>query len=108
MSSSKGNVSRTRRQKYQNRTVFKNDLHDTSGKTKFINSIQPCGVCPRCTEIIQWKIKYKKYKPLTATKKCVKCEQKTVKHAYHIMCMPCSRKDGICSKCSVKLDVSLV
>lgn len=99
MSSQKGNSSRSRPQKHQNRTAFKNNLHDTSHRTKFINSIQVSDVCSRCKEIIEWKIKYKKYKPLTQPKKCVKCEQKTVKKAYHVMCFECGKQTGVCTKC---------
>lgn len=102
MSSQKGNASRSRPQKYQNRHAFKNNLHDTSHKTKFINSIDVANVCERCKHIIEWKIKYKKYKPLKAPSKCVKCEQKTVKHAYHIMCSACARERRVCPKCGTK------
>lgn len=99
MSTQKGNTARTRPQKHKNKTAFKNSLHDTSHQTKFINSIQVSDVCIRCKEIIEWKIKYKKYKPLTQPKTCVKCAQKTVKHAYHVMCLDCGRKLQLCTKC---------
>lgn len=105
MSSQKGNVSRTRAQKHKNRTVFKNNLHDKSNQTKLINSIQVGDVCLRCKEIIEWKIKYKKYKPLTQPKTCVKCSQKTVKQAYHVMCKECGIKLGICTKCCQKKEI---
>lgn len=99
MSTQRGSDRRTRPQKHKNKTTFKNNLHDTSHHTKFINSIQVSDVCVRCKEIIEWKIKYKKYKPLTQPRKCVKCEQKTVKSAYHVMCLDCGRKLGVCTKC---------
>ncbi|XP_021182606.3 uncharacterized protein C9orf85 homolog [Helicoverpa armigera] len=99
MSTSKGNTTRKRPQKHQNRTAFKNDLHDTSHKTKFLNSLEISGVCKRCKDILEWKIKYKKYKPLTAPRKCVGCEQKTVKHAYHMLCSKCASEKHICAKC---------
>ncbi|XP_015598919.1 uncharacterized protein C9orf85 homolog [Cephus cinctus] len=105
MSSQKGNTSRSRPQKYQNRHVFKNDLHDKSHKTKFINSLHIANVCERCKRIIEWKIKYKKYKPLKAPTKCTKCDQKCVKHAYHIMCGPCAGKDQVCPKCGTKGEI---
>ncbi|CAG9771995.1 unnamed protein product [Ceutorhynchus assimilis] len=105
MSCQKGSTVRTRPQKYKNRSVFKNSLHDTSQKTKSINSTHISHVCQRCKEIIEWKIRYKKYKPLTQPKKCVKCEQKTVKRAYHIMCDPCGQKLGVCSKCDKSKEV---
>ena len=65
MSSQRGNVSRTRKQKFQNASKFKNDMHDSSGKIKMINNLSMEGLCKRCRDIIEWKIKYKKYKPLT-------------------------------------------
>ncbi|XP_023024629.2 uncharacterized protein C9orf85 homolog [Leptinotarsa decemlineata] len=99
MSSQRGNASRTRPQKHQNRSAFKNNLHDISNRTKLINSIQVSDVCMRCKEIIEWKIKYKKYKPLTQPKTCVKCGQKAVKKAYHVMCSECGKNLRCCTKC---------
>ncbi|CAH1183130.1 unnamed protein product [Phaedon cochleariae] len=99
MSSQKGNTSRSRPQKHKNRTAFKNTLHDTSQRTKIINSIQVGDVCVRCKEIIEWKIKYKKYKPLTQPRTCVKCGSKAVKQAYHVMCSACGKQSGKCTKC---------
>lgn len=105
MSCEKGNSNRSRAQKYQNHTAFKNDLHDKSHKTKLINSINVANVCQRCKKIIEWKIKYKKYRTLKAPTKCTKCEQKTVKHAYHIMCLPCAKQQQICPKCGEKGEI---
>lgn len=108
MSTSKGSSSRNRPQKYQNKTTFKNDLHDTSHRTKFLNSLEFTGVCKRCKEILDWKIKYKKYKPLTAPAKCVSCSQKTVKFAYHVLCSKCSSMKKHCAKCCKPFEVSIV
>lgn len=108
MSTARGNAYRNRPQKHQNRTVFKNDLHDSSQKTKLLNSLQVTGVCKRCKDILDWKIKYKKYKPLTAPRKCVGCDQKTVKHAYHMLCKPCAKEKNVCAKCCKKPEVSEV
>ncbi|UYV63642.1 C9orf85 [Cordylochernes scorpioides] len=69
MSSQKGNTSRTRSQKHKNDTTFKNNLYDKTVKTRLINSLQIAGCCQRCKEVLEWKIKYKKYKPLTQPKK---------------------------------------
>lgn len=104
MSYQKGNTSRSRSQKYQNHTAFKNNLHDTSKKTKFINNIEVNDVCERCKKIIEWKIKYKKYKVLKVPMKCTKCGQKTVKHSYHNICLPCAKQNEICPKCRKKED----
>ncbi|XP_031834095.1 uncharacterized protein C9orf85 homolog [Nomia melanderi] len=99
MSTQKGNSNRSRPQKYKNQTAFKNDLHDKSLKTKIINNIEIANVCERCKQIIEWKIKYKKYKPLRTPAKCIKCDQKSVKHSYHNICTPCAKQNKVCSKC---------
>lgn len=101
MSSQKGNAARIRPQKHQNRFAFKNNLHDTNIRTKRLNSIQIHSVCPRCKDILEWKIKYKKYKMLKAPKNCNKCHNKTVKEAYHTMCHQCSSSLELCPKCAV-------
>ncbi|KAL3282235.1 hypothetical protein HHI36_005427 [Cryptolaemus montrouzieri] len=105
MSTQKGNSSRTRPQKHKNQTAFKNTLHDTSNRTKIINNLEVADVCSRCKEIIEWKIKYKKYKPLTQQKKCVSCEQRNIKQAYHVMCIGCGIKLGKCTKCCQEKEV---
>ncbi len=69
MSTQKGNTRKSGPPKHKNHTAYKNNLHDTSKQTKEINSIEVVNCCDRCTEVISWKIKYKKYKPLTAPKK---------------------------------------
>jgi hypothetical protein len=69
MSTQKGNAERTRTQKHKNIRAFKNDKYDTSHITKKINSLEFYGVCNRCEKIIDWKVKYKKYKTLTTAKK---------------------------------------
>ncbi|BFZ01108.1 hypothetical protein BsWGS_04147 [Bradybaena similaris] len=107
MSSQRGNVSRTRTQKYKNNKAFKNDLHDTSHTIKMINSLNHEGLCQRCKEIIEWKIKYKKYKPLSQPATCVRCRGKTVKRAYHTVCQPCAALAEVCAKCNSKQDIIL-
>lgn len=107
MSSSKGSNTRSRPQKHQNKTAFKNNLHDTSKKTKILNSLEVTGVCQRCKDVIEWKIKYKKYKPLAVPSKCVGCSQKAVKYAYHILCTKCASEKKHCAKCCTPIHVSL-
>ncbi|RZF43655.1 hypothetical protein LSTR_LSTR009252 [Laodelphax striatellus] len=106
MSLQKGNTNRTRPPKYQNKRAFKNNLHDTSHITKSINSLQITDVCDKCKGVIEWKIKYKKYKPLKNPAVCCKCSNKSVKHAYHTMCDSCSRKLSVCPKCGVHMERS--
>ncbi|XP_022193213.1 uncharacterized protein C9orf85 homolog [Nilaparvata lugens] len=106
MSLQKGNTNRTRPPKYQNKRAFKNNLHDTSHITKSINSLQITNVCEKCKGVIEWKIKYKKYKPLKNPSVCCKCLEKCVKHAYHTMCDPCSSKLSVCPKCATHMERS--
>ena len=68
MSTKKGNNAK-KGQRHQNTKAYKNDLHDTSKKTRQINSLVVGGVCARCREIIEWRKKFNKYKPLNAPKK---------------------------------------
>ena len=100
MSTQRGNTSKKRAQKHKNVTAFKNDKYDTTGKMKAINSLVVSNVCQRCKDCIEWKIKYKKYKPLTVPSKCIKCQGKKVKYAYHIVCSECALEHKICAKCS--------
>ena len=69
MSSQKGNVKKAGAQKYKNVRAFKNDLYDTSKTQKEINNLEFYGLCDHCKNILDWKVKYKKYKPLTMPKK---------------------------------------
>ncbi|XP_074250775.1 uncharacterized protein C9orf85 homolog isoform X2 [Saimiri boliviensis] len=70
MSSQKGNVVRSRPQKHQNTFSFKNDKFDKSVQTKKINAKLHDGVCQHCKEVLEWRVKYSKYKPLSKPKKC--------------------------------------
>lgn len=105
MSSQKGNVSRSRGQKHQNSTAYKNDKYGATVQVKKANSKIHDGLCQHCKGVLEWKVKYNKYKALTQPKKCVKCSQKTVKDAYHIVCKPCSLQLEICCKCGKKEDI---
>ncbi|CAF1543319.1 unnamed protein product [Didymodactylos carnosus] len=99
MSSEKGNLSRVRKQKFQNSFKYKNDLHDTSHTIKHINALELKGLCEHCRNVIQWKIEFRKYKPLSQAKKCVRCLQRTVLRAYYIVCDDCGINYSLCCKC---------
>ncbi|XP_048043514.1 uncharacterized protein C9orf85 homolog [Megalobrama amblycephala] len=105
MSCQKGNVSRSRGQKHQNVTAFKNDKYGASAQVKKAKTKVHDGVCQHCKDVLEWKVKYNKYKPLTQLRKCVKCLQKTVKDAYHIICKPCALKLELCAKCGKKEEI---
>jgi len=78
-------------QKYQNVVAFH---HNKGSKlTKKILESPIHDVCRKCRDMIEWRKRYRKYKPLTVPKKCVKCEQKTIKEAYHIICHTCAHAE---------------
>ncbi|CAK6950164.1 uncharacterized protein C9orf85 homolog [Scomber scombrus] len=105
MSSQKGNVSRSRQQKHQNTFAYRNDKYGATVQVKKAKSKIHDGLCQRCKEVLEWRVKYNKYKTLTQPKKCVKCFQKSVKDAYHIICKPCALQLDVCCKCGKKEDI---
>lgn len=72
MSSERGNFNRSRAQKHKNTSAFRNNMHDNSAKQKSLNSLTFDDTCDRCSQILQWKVQYRKYKPLNHPKKCTK------------------------------------
>nr|XP_034354818.1 uncharacterized protein C9orf85 homolog [Arvicanthis niloticus] len=108
MSSQKGNVTPSRPRKHQNMFTFKNDKFDKSVQTKKINAKLHNGVCECCKEVLEWCVKYSKYKPLSKPKKCVKCLQKTVEDSYHIMCRPRACELDVCAKCGKKEEIVIL
>ncbi|XP_028658176.2 uncharacterized protein C9orf85 homolog [Erpetoichthys calabaricus] len=105
MSSQRGNVTRSRSQKHQNSSVYKNNKYGATSQLKKANAKAHDGICQRCKDVIEWKIKYNKYKPLSQPRKCIKCLQKTVRDAYHIICKPCGLKLGTCTKCGTNEEI---
>eukprot|EP01132_Coremiostelium_polycephalum_P000825 gene825-1031_t len=79
------------------RTAFKHN--PKSKKTAAILAMPNEGLCHTCHETIEWRKKYRRYKPLTVPGRCTNCQQKTVTRAYHILCDACSKKLGQCGKC---------
>lgn len=87
----------SRQPKYQNEFAFKHNPN--SRKTKTISEIPSTGLCGRCNDIIEWKKKYRKYKPLDRPRKCTSCHTLSVKQAYHVICASCASKKKACAKC---------
>ncbi|EAA05990.2 AGAP003732-PA [Anopheles gambiae str. PEST] len=105
MSSKRGDTRRTRAQKHQNTYAFKNNLHDKhTPLIKLITNLNVCEVCEHCKSIIDWKIKYRKYKPLSQPKSCSKCGERKVKRAYHVICRDCALASRCCAKCLKSAD----
>ena len=85
--------------RYQNKTAFVPDPNGKSKKTKKIMATQVTDLCRRCTEQIEWRKQYRKYKPLKQPSTCRDCKEKTVVSAYHNLCKPCADAKGVCAKC---------
>jgi hypothetical protein len=89
---------RTRPQVHQNTTAFH---HNPSSKmtAKIMASPISSLLCPACVRVIEWRKQYRKYKPLTVPKKCIGCDQKRIKAAYHTRCDACASASSVCAKC---------
>lgn len=124
MSCQRGSNGRTRKQKYQNATTFKNNLYDTSQMTKKINNLEHKGLCERCKNVLEWKVHFRKYKPLTQPKKwfenrknsfvfrfvsffSTRCSQKNILRAYYVVCDDCGAKENLCCKCGLSQDTPI-
>ncbi|KAK3828628.1 MAG: hypothetical protein J3Q66DRAFT_383315 [Benniella sp.] len=88
-----------RKQAQAHKNSFAFHANPGSKLTKKIASMPVSGLCEKCVEVIEWRKKFRKYKPLTTMKKCVHCQQKAIKEAYHVMCNKCAGEKNICAKC---------
>lgn len=103
MSTRRGNAKKGA-PKHQNTFAFR---HNPKSKlSKSIHAIPNVGLCERCTQQIEWRKKYRKYKRLTECVRCTACAQKTVSYAYHTVCTECARHKQCCAKCLCARDVN--
>ena len=78
------------------------DKHNT--KQNLIDTLPDDGCCKKCSEIIEWKKQYGKYKPLKTPAKCTGCHQRIIMLAYHQLCENCLRNKNACPKCMVVME----
>jgi Uncharacterized conserved protein (DUF2039) len=76
---------------HQNAFAFQHN--PKSKKTLTILALPNLHVCRRCHDKIEWRKKYRKYKPRTQPSKCNVCQQRNVLAAYHTICDKCSVGD---------------
>jgi hypothetical protein len=86
-------------QKYQNTYAFKHNKN--SLLTRKIKESPLDFLCKRCLEKLEWRINFRKYKPLTIAGKCLKCENKSVYKAYRTLCDICATNSKSCSMCGL-------
>lgn len=77
--------------KHQNSFAFRHN--PGSKKTEKILTSPNVGLCRRCYDKIEWRKKYRKYKPRTQPGKCNLCFQKNILAAYHTICTKCVASD---------------
>lgn len=91
-------------QKHQNTFSFRHNKNSMT--TRKILSSPLDFLCERCLEKLEWRLNYRKYKPLTTPSRCNICQEKTIYKAYRTICEECATKDGIklCTKCGEKVE----
>ena len=89
-------------QSYQNKFTFR---HNKNSKlTKVIQKVPLDHLCKRCLDKLEWRIDYRKYKPLSAAARCNLCMEKTIYKAYRTICDNCSHTKKICAKCTLPVN----
>ncbi|KAJ3144422.1 hypothetical protein HDU89_008248 [Geranomyces variabilis] len=91
------------RQKYQNTFAFKPDKNNQSASK--IAALPAQGLCQKCLDIIDWRKRMSKYKPLTQPKTCLACHGKKIKDAYHVLCRDCAGEQNVCAKCRESTEI---
>ena len=95
-----------RKPAHQNTFAFK---HNPKSKlTAQILASPNVGVCRRCHDKIEWRKKYRKYKPLTQPATCNLCSKRNVMAAYHTICSDCALGDEANSRIMDIVSLSLV
>ncbi|KAI8897102.1 hypothetical protein BC833DRAFT_594922 [Globomyces pollinis-pini] len=90
-------------QRHKNKTAFvPNKFSQIALK---IANTPIAGVCAKCKEILQWKQRMGKYKPLTQPKTCLICHKKSIVQAYHVICQPCQKVKRVCAKCHESTEI---
>ncbi|KAJ3163890.1 hypothetical protein HK101_000582 [Irineochytrium annulatum] len=90
-------------QKHQNQFAWQPSKHSPAAIK--LASTPTRGLCKKCADVIEWRKRFGKYTPLTVPKKCVSCEQKAVRDAYHILCRKCACEQDVCAKCRSKEEI---
>lgn len=73
---------------HQNKFAFEHN--PCSKRTEKILSLPNKHVCQRCSDKIEWRKKYRKYKQRTQSGTCNGCKKRNVKAAYHTICTDCT------------------
>ncbi|CAN0128632.1 unnamed protein product, partial [Laminaria digitata] len=101
MSTRKGaGTTRTRKPAHQNTFAYRHN--PKSQKTAKILGSANTGLCASCHDKVEWRKKYRKYRPLRQPASCNDCHKKAITAAYHKICTPCARERRVCPWCCTK------
>ncbi|CAN8064654.1 unnamed protein product [Agarophyton chilense] len=100
MSTSSG--AKSRAPAHQNSFAFR---HNKRSKLtdKIQRTVDTQALCNACANKIEWRKKYRKYKPLTVPSRCNRCRAKRVFSAYHTLCSSCTAHATVCAMCATAM-----
>lgn len=75
---------------HQNIFAFRHNPKSKKTATILAAPIEHC--CQRCYDKLEWRKRYRKYKPLTQPSTCNICRNRNITAAYHTVCDSCSIK----------------
>lgn len=89
---------------HQNKYTWAHNPH--SKLTKKIAALEHYNLCYRCDQQIEWRKQYRKYKPLSAMRRCSVCSNHAITRAYHTICDDCAQHRQVCAKCAKPYDIT--
>lgn len=76
MSSQRGNSAKNRKPAHQNKFAFVANKHDS--KAMAIVELPLGGVCAHCLDVLEWRKRMNRFKPIKNIGKCQVCQQRNI------------------------------
>ena len=76
MSSQRGNSSKNRKPAHQNKFAFVANKHDS--KAMAIVEMPLGGVCAHCLDVLEWRKRMNRFKPIKNIGKCQICQERNI------------------------------
>jgi hypothetical protein len=76
MSSQRGNSAKSRKPAHQNKFAFVANKHDS--KAMAIVELPLGGVCAHCLDVLEWRKRMNRFKPIKSIGKCQVCQQRNI------------------------------
>ena len=110
MSSQRGNSQKNRKPAHQNKFAFVANKHDS--KAMAIVELPLGGVCAHCLDVLEWRKRMNRFKPIKNIGKCQVCQQRNITQvprglqllrmpvlsnlqSYHRICDGCATERGV-------------